>query len=240
MRLSATQARAVMPLATLALLLCAAPASAEEQITAGPPNRYLTSEVTIDQGERVTFTNTDAAEHDVLARDPGPDGKPLFRSELVGAGRTVPVDGAEYLTTGSYAFFCSLHPQMEGTINVTSAGTPVPRPSEPSPEPGTGPSLTLRVLDKRVAAVKRRGALRVRVTTGGPASVRMTARAKGSAFAKGTTKFGSAETKTVRLKLSRAGRRLVKRGGRIAVKVNGTATDGQDQTTKGSASTTLR
>ena len=238
MGVKGTQARAVAALATLTLLLCAAPASADEQITAGPPNRYLTSEVTIDQGERVTFTNTDVAEHDVLARDAGPDGKPLFRSELVGAGNTVPVEGVEYLTTGNYAFFCSLHPQMEGTITVTAAGTPVPRPSGPGP--GTGPSLALRVLDKRVGAVKRRGALRVRVTTGGPATVRMTARAKGSAFAKGTTKFTSAKTSTVRLKLSRAGRRLVRRGGRIAVKVNGTATDGQGQKTKGSAKTTLR
>lgn len=233
MRTAGAQVRAAVPLATLAVLLCASPASADGQITAGPPNRYITTEVTIDQGERVTFSNTDVAEHDVLARDPGPDGKPLFRSELTGFGGTAPVEGTEYLTTGSYRFLCSLHPQMEGTLNVSSAGKPVPRP-------GAEPSLKLRVLDKRISRVKSQRALRVRITTGAAATVRMTARAKGKAFAKGTTKLGGAKTKTVRLPLTRAGRRLVNRGRRITVTVTANAKDRAGETTKKSAKTTLR
>ena len=224
-----------IPLSALLLgaaLALAPTASADEQIAAGPPNRYLTPEVTIDQGEQVLFTNTDVADHDVLARDDGPGGKPLFRSELIGFGRTGPVEGTEYLTTGSYAFFCSIHPQMEGTLNVSSAGEPVPRPSESS--------LELKVLDERVSKVKRNGALQVRVTSGGAATVRMTAVAKGSKFAKGSTKLNGAKPKTARLQLTSAGRRLVRRGRRIAITVKATAKDGAGNTTKATAKKTLR
>ena len=223
----------VPALAIAGALLLAPAASAQGQIAASPPNQYVTTDVTIDQGERVVFTNTDVAEHDVVARDPGPDGKPLFRSELASAGSTVPVEGTEYLVTGSYAFFCSLHTQMQGTLNVSSAGTPAPRP-------GAGPELEVKVLDTRIARVKRQGALRVRVTTGGAATVQMTARAKGSAFARGTEKFSGAKTKTIRLPLTRAGRRLVKRARRIAVTVAATAKASGGETTRKSAKGTLR
>jgi plastocyanin len=238
MRLPGTKAQVVAPLATLTMLLCAAPASADEQITAGPPNQYLTPAVTIDQGEKVTFMNSDPAEHDVLSRDLGPDEKALFRSELVGAGGTVPVEGVEYLTTGSYAFFCSIHPQMEGTLNVSSAGTPVPRPTEPGPGPGpgTGSTLSVQVLDTKRKAVKKRGSLRVRVTTGGAATVRLTAQAKGKAFAKGTAKLAGAGKKTARLKLTRAGRRAVKRAGSIAVAVTAKAKGADKATASGTLS----
>ena len=242
MRSRGTQGRALAPIATVALLLCAAPASADEQIVAGPPSQYLTPQVTIDQGERVTFRNTDAIDHDVFARETGPDGAPLFRSELVGAGATTPVEGAEYLTTGSYAFICSIHPQMEGTINVTSAGTPATRPGTGPGGGGGGgaePTVELRVVDKRVGPVKRRGALRVAVTTGGAATVKLKARAKGATFAKGTKEMTGAGTKTVRLKLTKAGRRLVKGGGPIAVKVSATATDSQGRTAGAKATGTL-
>lgn len=226
----------LIPLAALLLgaaLALPAAASADEQIAAGPPNRYLTTDVTIDQGEGVLFTNTDVADHDVLARDPGPDGKPLFRSELIGFGRTGPVEGTEYLATGSYGFFCSIHPQMEGTLNVSSAGKPVPRPGEES-------GLKLKVLDTRISRVKRQGALQVRVTTSGAATVRMTAVAKGSKFAKGSTKLGGAKTKTARLPLTRAGRRLVSRARRIAVTVKAAGKDGAGKSTRATARKTLR
>jgi plastocyanin len=211
-----------------ALLLGAPAASADEQITAGPPNLYFTTAVTIDQGEKITLYNTDVVSHDVLARDLGPDEKPLFRSELASTGATVPVEGVEYLTTGDYDFVCSIHPQMVGTITVTSAGKPLPRPAAAS-------ELKLEVLDKRLARVKRRGALRVRVT-GGDATVHLTARAKGAVFAKGTTKVSGAKPSTAKLSLTRAGRRLVKRGKKIEVKVTATAKGSK----KISAGTTLR
>jgi plastocyanin len=213
----------------LALLLGAPAASADEQITAGPPSVYVTPSVTIDQGEKITLYNTDVAAHDVLARDLGPDEKPLFSSELAALGETVPVTGAESLTTGEYAFLCSIHPQMEGTITVTSAGKPVPRP-------GAQSELKVQVLDKRLAAVEKRRALRVRVTASAEATVRITARAKGAVFAKGTTKVSGEKASTAKLSLTRAGRRLVARGKKVKVKVTATA-KGDAKT---SAETTLR
>lgn len=216
-----------------AAVLAAPPARADAQITAGPPNTYLTPDVTIDQGERVTFMNADVVDHDVLARDAGPDGKPLFRSELAGFGESVPVAGAEYLVTGSYRFVCSLHPQMEGTLNVSSAGKPVPRP-------GAKTTVKVRVLDSKVAKVKSRGSLRVRVTTNRAATVRMTARTGGTAFAKGTAKLAGAGRKTVQLKLTRAGRSRVKRGGRIPLTVSASARGGEGKAAQAKARTTLR
>ena len=226
-----------------AIALSAAPsARADEQILAGPSNRYLTSDVTIDQGERVTFMNTDAADHDVLARDKGADGKPLFRSDLVGAGRTVPVQGTEYLTTGSFRFLCSIHPQMEGTLKVTSAGKPVPRPGGGGGGAGgdEAPSLGLRVLDARLSRIQRRRALPVRVQTDEAATVRITARRGRTTFAKGAAKLRAAGSRTVRLKLTPAGRRLVRQASRVRVSISARAEDAAGNAGTKKVAATLR
>jgi plastocyanin len=234
-RVARKRAAVVLALAGCSALYAAPASHAEGQISAGPPNMYLTPAVTIDQGEPVTFVNADAVEHDVLARDAGPDGKPLFRSELIGFAQAAPVEGTEYLVTGDYTFICSIHPQMEGTLTVSSAGKPVPRP-------GAKTSLKLRVRDSKIAKVKRRGALRVRVTTNRAADVRMTARTGGKAFAKGTAKLAGAGAKTVKLKLTRAGRKLVRRKKRIPLTVSASAKngDGNASQAKAKAKATLR
>jgi hypothetical protein len=144
-----------------------------------------------------------------------------------------PVEHTEHLVAGDYAFFCSLHPQMEGTLTVSSAGQPVPRPGE-----RTG--LKLRVLDSKVAKVRSRGSLRVRVTTNRPATVRMTARADGTALAKGTVKLPAAGDKTAQLRLTRAGRKLVASRKRIPVTVSGSTKNAQGRTTQARAKATLR
>src|SRR4051794_23290422 len=112
----------------LAWLALAAPALADQTIYAGPPNQFFTTSVNIDQGEKITFTNLDTVEHDVTASTKGADGKPLFNSPLEGPGGSGDVAGAEFLTTGSYPFTCSIHPFMQGTVVVSSAGTPQQRP----------------------------------------------------------------------------------------------------------------
>ena len=229
-------------LASAAIALVAAPvAHADEQIVAGPPNRYFTSDVTIDQGERVTFMNTDVADHDVLARDKGADGKALFRSELVGAGRTVPVLGAEYLTTGTFRFLCSIHPQMGGTLKVSSAGTPVPRPGGGGGAGGDeAPVLRLQVLDSRLSRIQRRRALRVRVQTDEAATVRITARRGRTTLASGTVKLRDPGSSTVRLKLTRSGRRLVRRASRLRVSISARAVDAGGNAVTKKAAATLR
>jgi hypothetical protein len=85
----------------------------------------------------VTFHNSDIDSHNVTAQSNGADGKALFTSQTVGLGQTTAVSGTQYLTTGSYSFYCTIHPYMHGTLVVTSAGTPVPRPGQ---SPGAGGS----------------------------------------------------------------------------------------------------
>src|SRR5256714_8499599 len=169
--------RTVAVVAVLAVALAAPAALADDQETAAPPNQYLKPDVTIDQGGKLTFQNNDTVEHDVTARDAGPDGNPLFKSPLTPTGQTSTVKGTEYLAHGDYAFVCSIHPNMTGTLHVTSNGTPVPRPA-PSGGGGsssgggggssgtTHPSVALRMLDTRLSAVRRPGALRTRGTVG--------------------------------------------------------------------------
>lgn len=210
-------------------------ARADEQIVAAPPNRYVDSDVAIDQGERVTFTNNDTVMHDVVAKQKGADGKPLFASELVATGRSAPVSGTEYLTTGDYAFFCSLHPQMTGTLRVSSAGTPVPRPGtgtqDPSP-PATGdrtaPALKIGVRDRRLATVGRRRALRLSVTVDEAAAVRIALRAGRTRLGSATVRLTAAGTRVVSVKLTRAGTRLARRSRSLRVAVTATARDGAD------------
>jgi plastocyanin len=110
----------------------------DQQITAEPRDRFGTQTVTIAQGESVTFANNDIDTHNVTATANGSDGKPLFASADIAVRQTARVDGTQYLATGSYQFDCTIHPYMKGTLVVTSAGSPVPRPGQPTG--GSGPS----------------------------------------------------------------------------------------------------
>src|SRR5829696_5302604 len=102
---------------TAAAMLLAAPAAiADEEIVGSTPNRYSNPQVTIDQGERLTFRNTDIANHDITSEQTGDVNGRLFATPLVGRGESSFVEGSQYLTTGSYNFFCSIHGEMKGTI----------------------------------------------------------------------------------------------------------------------------
>ena len=67
-------------------LFWAAPALGDATITAGPvPNTYSTKEVTIDQGQAITFQNSDnTAPHDVTSDEsPGHPAGDQFKSETI-------------------------------------------------------------------------------------------------------------------------------------------------------------
>ena len=215
---------------------------ADEQITAEPNNRYSTPEITIDQGEKVTFRNNDVASHDVTATGNGPDGKPLFRSEVIGQGKSSPVAGTEHLSTGHYPYICSLHANMKGTIHVNSSGTPVPRPGSGSPAPGApapaagpkdeqAPTVQLAVTSKAVRTVRRGRVLRAKLTVDEGAHVtlravaRPRARAKLITFAVGSAHMTGAGSRQVSLRLTRAGRRALVRKRQLAVVVTARAKD---------------
>lgn len=102
---------------------------------------------TTDQGEVVPFQVTGNT-HNVTAHQKGPDGGALFRTPTI-AGGTIGVQGTQYLSAGTYSFFCTIHPTtMQATLVVTGNGTPQPRPSG-----------TLSVRSKKVAKVIKKGVL---------------------------------------------------------------------------------
>lgn len=217
---------------TLAVsLVAAAAAVADETITTRPPNEFAQSVTTIDQGEKVTLRNTDIAGHDVSSQKKSEDGKPLFRSELVAPGESGPVVGTEYLVTGSYPFICTVHPGMDATLRVTSAGTPKPRPKPPQ--------LSLKVVSSDLQKVAADGRLKLSVTST-EARVKVAAKTKGAKLGSKTVEFGAAGKKAVTLRLSKAARKVLAGRNRTKVTATAAATDAAGQTAKASASRTLK
>ena len=206
-----------LAVALITFLFAAGAAWADGTISARPvpQNTFSESVTTIDQGEKVTFQNMDLAAHNVVAKDTGDDGKALFRSEEVPGGSSGPVVGTEYLVTGTYPFQCTLHPGMEATLEVTSAGTPVPRPQ---------PSVTLKIASSDLDTVVERGKLKLRVKS---AKATLTIGARSEAGKK-TIALGSKKVEwdggkgRVRLKLSDSAREAL--GKRKSVTVIATAT----------------
>src|SRR3954454_9469009 len=167
-----TMGRGIGAVVAVVALALPAAASADKQVDAAPPNRFTASEYTIDQGEKLVFHNGDTVSHDVTASSKGTDGKPLFNSAVTDSGKSSPVNGAQYLTTGHYEFICSLHANMKATLHVTANGTPATRPGAAGPAGSTqtnsadktAPALGVRLVSKRLQAVRRGNVLRVRVT----------------------------------------------------------------------------
>ncbi|MGI8774849.1 MAG: cupredoxin domain-containing protein [Actinomycetota bacterium] len=129
--------RSVVAFSFLAILLL--PDSAGAAVVATAPGGFLAGYappvVIVEQGEDITYANGDVAPHNFMAPDDFlrkkkakkvkwcsayDKGKcPLFWSETIGAGETTEVLGLEGLEPGNeYAFFCSVHPNMRGTLIV--------------------------------------------------------------------------------------------------------------------------
>ena len=71
-----------------------------------------------DGGEGVTYTNADIVRHNVVSTAKGPDGQPLFSSELAHTGQTVPVVGVEKLAGRDLPVLLPPHPNMKGQLVV--------------------------------------------------------------------------------------------------------------------------
>lgn len=88
-----------------------------------PAGTYLTPVVVVQAGgslSSLTFVNPDVDLHDVTSTDKDASGSPLFHSATIEFGETAPVVGVDRLQAGnSYAFYCSLHAWMRGTLVVT-------------------------------------------------------------------------------------------------------------------------
>jgi hypothetical protein len=109
-------------------MVCAGIALASAPIIGTGANLYTAPDYTIDQGE-VAQLQVTGSTHNATANQNGPDGKALFRSPTISGG-AAGVNGTQYLTAGSYTFFCTIHPStMQATLHVSGNGTPQARPS---------------------------------------------------------------------------------------------------------------
>jgi plastocyanin len=235
----------------LAALVALPPAArADQQIQAIFPTTYATTGVTMDQGERLTFQNLDITAHDVTAQTRAADGKPLFATPLIGTGEESFVEGSQYLTTGDYPYVCSIHANMVGTLHVTSGGTPVPRPGGGggggggAPADKTKPKLKLRLVSTRASRVRRIGRLVAEVSVNEAAKVALTAKARSGrkvvTIAAGAAELTTAGTRRPELRLTRAGRKLLKAKRRLPVKITAKAIDSAGNTSSAGARGTIK
>ncbi len=76
---------------------------------------FSPSEVTVEIGQEIIWTNNDFAAHTVTSGtvDDGPDG--TFDSGLILAGESF---SHTFDNVGEYNYFCSIHPWMTGTVII--------------------------------------------------------------------------------------------------------------------------
>jgi plastocyanin len=133
--------------AVLVVLLTAEVAAADQTVTAQPSNVFAPADVTISQGERVTWTNNGGT-HDVHFED-GSFEQPADPSGLPWTVTRT------FATAGLFPYYCTVHggpggSGMAGVVRVASV-LPVPVPGVPAPpvEPvegseATAPSVALK------------------------------------------------------------------------------------------------
>jgi plastocyanin len=74
---------------------------------------YDPDPVTIEEGGKVIWLNKDSAPHTATAEDGGFDTGTLEEGKL---------KSETFKKLGTYAYVCSIHPQMHGTVEVVEAG----------------------------------------------------------------------------------------------------------------------
>jgi plastocyanin len=74
---------------------------------------YEPDPVTIEEGGKVTWINRDSAPHTATADDGSFDTETLEEGKL---------KSETFKKAGSYPFFCEIHPDMRGTVEVVESG----------------------------------------------------------------------------------------------------------------------
>jgi len=95
-----------------------APALAIVSLPGATTAGYATQILVIRKGSKLNYANLDNVSHDVVSVAKAPNGSPLFSSAIIGLAKVVPVNGFENVGSGTYAFYCSIHPWMTGKILV--------------------------------------------------------------------------------------------------------------------------
>jgi plastocyanin len=198
----------VVVLVTASVLLAAGLAFGAAPIIGDGTNHYSSANYTIDQGE-VAQLQVTGSSHNATANQNGPDNKALFRSPTISGG-TAGVNGTQFLGTGDYTFFCTIHPStMQATLHVTGNGTPQARPH-----------ADLSLKSKRLSKAVKKGLL-VQVTANTKIDdVSLTAKLGKATIGKATVSLASG-TQVDLVKLSKAGKSKLR--GRSTAKVTVTA-----------------
>ena len=111
------------------VLLPAVPAAAASHAVMIHNYAYSPASLSIAQGDTVTWTNMDTAEHDVVVTS----GPASFRSPMLSKGKSW---SYTFKTPGSYSYTCSVHPDMRGTVSAQAAAPPpAPSTTQPAPAP---------------------------------------------------------------------------------------------------------
>ncbi|HUR47995.1 MAG TPA: hypothetical protein VMY88_00495 [Acidimicrobiales bacterium] len=121
--------------ASVALVGLAPVSSAQDQVILALAATFIPPVIATDSGQALDFQNSDVLPHDVVAQDVDDKGNPIFRSPVTSGGARSDVVGVEKLAAGAYPFFCSLHPWMNGVLQVTLPGG-IPPPVTPVPDAG--------------------------------------------------------------------------------------------------------
>ena len=105
----------LMAFVTGAALACViAPSVAQHNVVPVTIDNFVfePERLTVKAGTTVTWVNRDDIPHTVAAKDR------LFRSKVMDTDESY---SFTFTTPGEYAYFCSLHPHMTGTIVVEGA-----------------------------------------------------------------------------------------------------------------------
>jgi plastocyanin len=180
--------------------------AASQTIVAQGDETYSAPTYTTDQGEVVQLQVTGDS-HNAMAHQNGPDGAALFRSPTIGPG-TTGVQGTQYLAAGDYAFFCTVHPNMEATLHVTSNGTPQARPS-----------ASLSVRSKKLAKVSKKGILVALTTTAKVDGASLTAKLGNATIGKAGDLSLASGQQFATVRLSKAGKNKLKGKSKASITV---------------------
>jgi plastocyanin len=201
--------------AAVLLGLWAAVAWAAPATIVGDGNNSFNAPSYAHDGGTVAQLTVTGSNHNVTANANGPDGKALFRSNTITGGST-PVNGTQYVSAGSYPFICTIHPNMQATLNVTGSGLP-------------RPTVDVAVSSRKLAKVLKKGKLAVKVTTTGAPEVALKAALGKRTIATGTVPAGGT---TAALKLTKAGKRALAGKEKATVNVTGSIDFGAPDTAK--------
>lgn len=212
--------------AALALWAQSAFGTGARPTVADDPNQFTQSGA-IDEGFQGFLQNDASNTHNVVAEDTGPDGKALFRSANVAPGGSGPIRGTEFLSVGSYDFFCSIHPSMRDSLPVSdNLGTdPVPRPD-----------IEIKVKSKKLEKVVKSRKLKVRVEASGPTDalgIELKAKKGSKTIAKkGGIDVDGGDREKLKLKLKKKGVKALDDLNKAKVKVKGSVDFGSPDKAK--------